>query len=132
MRLARDVARQQGEFLDFDSSENQNLDFMLSPQDFIRPNDGSGVRSGKELLLSVRPEVMRRYRIEVVVLIGVPMATLSLRDTRRTRYGGADQPRSSTPPPAGERAVPASSAPRVANARDPGRAWSTESPSERA
>jgi hypothetical protein len=74
MRLARDVARQQGEFLDFDSSENQNLDFMLSPQSFIRPNDGPGVRSGKELLLSIRLEVMRRYRIGVVmVLIGVPM-----------------------------------------------------------
>jgi hypothetical protein len=74
MRLAREVARQQGEFLDLDSSDNQNLDFMLSPQSFIKPSDGPGVRSGKELLLSIRPEVMRRYRIGMVmVLVGVPM-----------------------------------------------------------
>lgn len=74
MRLAREVARQQGEFLDFDSSENQNLDVMLHPQNFIRPSDGPGVRSGKELLLSIRPEVLRRYKLGgVMVLIGVPL-----------------------------------------------------------
>jgi hypothetical protein len=74
MRLARSVARQQGEFLDFDSSENQNLDFMLHPQNFIRPSDGPGVRTGKELLLSIRPEVLRRYKVGgVMVLVGVPV-----------------------------------------------------------
>jgi hypothetical protein len=74
MRLAREVARQKGEFLDFDSSENQNLDFMFYPQNFIKPNDGPGARSGKELLLSIRPQVLRRYKIGVVMmLIGIPI-----------------------------------------------------------
>ena len=71
---AQEIAREQGEFLDFDSSENQSFDFFINPRAFIKPTDGPGARSGKALLLSVRDEVWRRMWIVVIMLnvMGVP------------------------------------------------------------
>jgi hypothetical protein len=33
---------------------NQSFDILLNPQNFIKPTDGPGARSGKNLLLSVK------------------------------------------------------------------------------
>lgn len=71
---AQEVAHQQGEFLDFDSAENQSYDFLLNPQAFIKPTDGPGVRSGKTLLLSVRDKTWKRIRIAVIMtVVGLPI-----------------------------------------------------------
>nr|WP_063571961.1 hypothetical protein [Luteibacter rhizovicinus] len=71
---AQEVAREQGEFLDFDSAENQSFDFMLNPQAFIKPTDGPGVRSGKNLLLSVRDSTWKRMRVAVIMTaVGLPI-----------------------------------------------------------
>lgn len=74
---AQEIAREQGEFLDFDSSENQSFDFFINPRAFIKPTDGPGARSGKALLLSVRDEVWRRMWIVVIMLsVGMPVGLL--------------------------------------------------------
>lgn len=74
MSAARNIAQRQGEFLDFDSSENQSYDFLLSPQNFIKPTDGPGVRDGKKHLLSIRDWMWRRYWIGLIlVIVGVPV-----------------------------------------------------------
>lgn len=71
---AQEVAREQGEFLDFDSAENQSYDFLLNPQAFIKPTDGPGVRSGKNLLLSARDKIWKRMWIAVILTaIGLPI-----------------------------------------------------------
>jgi hypothetical protein len=75
---AREIASEQGEFLDFDSSENQSYDFLLNPQNFINPADGPGVRSGKNLLLSIRDKMWRRLWIGVTLMItGMPIGILA-------------------------------------------------------
>jgi hypothetical protein len=75
---AREIARRQGEFLDFDSSENQSYDFLLNPQNFIKPADGPGVRSGKSLLLSIRGKMWKRLWIGVILMIvGMPVGILT-------------------------------------------------------
>jgi hypothetical protein len=75
---AREIARQQGELLDFDSSENQSYDFLLNPQNFIKPTDGPGVRSGKNLLLSIRDKMWKRLWIGVtIMIIGMPIGILT-------------------------------------------------------
>lgn len=77
MSEARDIARGHGELLDFHSSENQSYDFMFNPQNFIKPGDGPGVRSGKNLLLSHRDKVWRRYWTGfILVILGVPFGLL--------------------------------------------------------
>jgi len=75
---AREIARQHGEFLDFDSSENQSYDFLLSPEKFIKPTDGPGVRSGKSLLLSIRDKMWKRLWVGVALMfIGMPIGIFS-------------------------------------------------------
>lgn len=75
---AREIARQRGEFLDFDSSENQSYDFLLNPKNFIKPADGPGVRSGKSLLLSIRDKMWKRLWIGVILMIvGMPVGILA-------------------------------------------------------
>jgi len=75
---AREIARQHGEFLDFDSSENQSYDFLLSPEKFIKPTDGPGVRSGKSLLLSIRDKMWKRLWVGVVLMfVGMPIGIFS-------------------------------------------------------
>lgn len=77
MSEATDIARRQGEFLDFYSAENQSYDFMFNPHRFVKPGDGPGVQSGKNLLLSHRDQVWRRYRNGVILVIGgVPIGLL--------------------------------------------------------
>jgi hypothetical protein len=66
---AKALAREHGEFLDLDSAENQNFDFLLSPGKFIKPGDGPGVRQGKELLLSIRSDMFRRHWIGLVLVV---------------------------------------------------------------
>lgn len=74
---AVELARQQGEFLDFDSSENQSFDFLLNPQKFIKPTDGRGAQSGKNLLLSVRDRTWKRLWIAIILMaIGIPVGML--------------------------------------------------------
>lgn len=63
------LAREHGEFLDMDSSENQNFDYLLDPGKFIKPNDGPGARRGKELLLSVRNQMLKRHLIGAALLV---------------------------------------------------------------
>lgn len=71
---AQEIARQHGEFLDFDSAEHQSYDFLLNPQAFIKPTDGPGVRSGKNLLLSARDKTWRRMWIAVILTaVGLPV-----------------------------------------------------------
>ncbi|UPG87605.1 hypothetical protein L2Y94_09710 [Luteibacter aegosomatis] len=71
---AQKVARQHGEFLDFDSSENQSYDFLLNPRNFIKPSDGPGVRRGKNLLLAIRDKMWKRLWIGVILMIvGMPV-----------------------------------------------------------
>jgi len=71
---AQAIAREQGEFLDFDSAENQSFDFLLNPQAFIKATDGPGVRDGKNLLLSVRDRTWKRMWIAVVLIaVGAPI-----------------------------------------------------------
>lgn len=75
---AREIARQGGELLDFDSSENQSYDFLLNPQNFIKPADGPGVHSGKNLLLSIRDKMWKRLWIGVILMIvGMPVGILA-------------------------------------------------------
>lgn len=74
---AVELARQQGEFLDFDSSENQSYDFLLNPQKFIKPTDGPGARSGKNLLLAVRDKTWKRIWIAMILTtVGIPLGML--------------------------------------------------------
>lgn len=63
------LARKKGEFLDLDSSENQNYDFLLRPGKFIKPGDGLGVREGKELMLSARGQMLKRVRTGAVLTV---------------------------------------------------------------
>lgn len=77
MSEAAHIARRQGEFLDFYSSENPSYDFMFNPQRFIKSGDGPGARSGKNLLLSHRDKVWRRYWTGIIlVILGVPLGLL--------------------------------------------------------
>jgi hypothetical protein len=75
---AREIARQHKEFLDFNSSENQTYEFLLNPQNFIKPSDGPGVRSGKNLLLPIRGKMWKRLWIGVILMIvGMPVGILA-------------------------------------------------------
>lgn len=75
---AQELAKQQGEFLDFDSSENQSYDFLLNPQTFIKPTDGPGARSGKHLLLSVRDKMWKRLWTGVILMaLGIPLGVIT-------------------------------------------------------
>jgi hypothetical protein len=75
---AREIARQHGEFLDFDSSENQSYDFLLSPEEFIKPTDGPGVRSGKSHLLAFRDKMWKRLWIGIALMfVGTPIGIFS-------------------------------------------------------
>jgi len=77
-RQAQEIAWQRGEFLDFDSSENQSYDFLLSPEKFIKPTDGPGVRSGKSFLLSIRDKMWKRLWVGVALtFIGMPIGIFS-------------------------------------------------------
>lgn len=75
---ARKIARQHGEFLDFDSSENQSYDFLLNPRNLIKPSDGPGVRRGKNLLLAIRDKTWKRLWIGVILMtVGMPVGVLA-------------------------------------------------------
>jgi hypothetical protein len=52
-----------------DSSENQNYDFLLWPGNFIKPEDGPGVRQGKNLMLSARGRMLRCVLIGAVIAV---------------------------------------------------------------
>lgn len=72
LATAKALAREHGEFLDMDSAENQNFDFLLSPEKFVKPGDGPGVREGKNLLLSIRSDMLRRHWIGLaLVVVGI-------------------------------------------------------------
>jgi len=74
------LAWKKGEFLDMDSSENQNYDFLLRAGKFIKPGDGLGAREGKEHMLSARGRMLKRFRTGAILavvgaLIGVGVST---------------------------------------------------------
>lgn len=74
----RNIARKNGEFLDFDASENQSYDFFLNPRNFIKPSDGPGVRRGKDRLLAIRDKMWKRLWTGVILMIvGMPVGILA-------------------------------------------------------